>query len=476
MRGLCFVGSVLGALAGALLLSGCAATGIPGDQPVLRAKDQVMPALVHIQPVQEVFAQGRREQRPIVGSGFIISPEGYVVTNEHVAGRSGYVRCVLYDRREMDAEVIGTDRYTDIAVLKLQTEGEALPYVRMGESAALQAGQTVLAMGSPLGLSRSVSRGIISVPDRHIPDHGTMTSPYNNWIQTDAAINQGNSGGPLVNLRGEVIGVNARIIGGADNIGFAIPIDIAKEVVDALIADGHVSRSWIGVTLQEMRRRTDDPGQRGVVIGGVDPMSPAQEAGVLPGDILLTVDGQAVDARFEEDLPAVRKRIADIAPGSAVTIQLLRGGAEIDLEVETMALADLRGVELAFAEWGFTAAEVTPEIARRAQLPAPRGVLVSGVQPGGPAANSGLQHGDIVLEIDEEPVENMRDFEEMYADRIETGQRLVLFDVKSGPLMRYVLIDQSAVAGAPQPGMEDLPPEENGLMSPELNGGLDGLE
>jgi serine protease Do len=426
-----------------LAVAGAGCVTLPGsDRGVIRAKNRVAPALVHVRPVKEVFAGGKREQLVVSGSGFIISRDGYVVTNEHVAGQSELVRCVLFNKTEVDAEVVGTDKYTDIAVLKLKGDWGRLPTVRLGRSKGLQAGQTVLALGSPHGLARSVSQGIVSVTDRYLADSRDMVSPYNTWIQTDAAINQGNSGGPLVNLRGEVIGVNARKLGGADNVGFAIPIDIAEEVVNAIIKEGRVRRSWIGLNLQEMTRRTSEPGIPGVVAADVDPMSPASEAGLLAGDILLAVNDRPTNARFAEDLPAVRKSIADLPVGEPAVLRVSRGDDEIDITVTTAEKSDLRGNEIELEGWGFTVSELTPAIVRIARLPSSKGVLVSGAQVGGIAANARLKQGDIILNVDGEDVENLASFKRMAEDRIESRQRLVLMDVKHGALTRFVVLEQ----------------------------------
>ncbi|MBN2307723.1 MAG: trypsin-like peptidase domain-containing protein [Candidatus Hydrogenedentes bacterium] len=425
----------------AVCLTGCVTFG--GTQrAVIRAKNRVAPGLVHIRPVKEVFSGGKREEVLVVGSGFIISHDGYVVTNEHVAGEARIVRCVLYNKEEVEAEVVGTDRFTDVAVLKLVTDRTNLPAVKLGTSKDLEAGQTVLALGSPHGLARSVSLGIVSVTDRYLGSHGDMVSPYNNWIQTDAAINQGNSGGPLVNLKGEVVGVNARRLGGADNVGFAIPIDIAREVVEQIIEHGRVQRSWLGLTLQEMTRKTDDPTRHGVVIGDVDPLSPAQDAGLKPGDVMLSVNGIPTDARFVEDLPAVEKSIADLPIGEPATVRIARADEELDIEVITREKSDLKGDEIEFAEWGFTASELTPAVVRTAQLPSKMGVLVSGTQVGGPAANAQLDTGDIILKIDNLDVADLAAFKRMYDERVESKQRLVLLDVKRGALARFILLKQ----------------------------------
>ena len=439
---------LLALLAAAAGLTGCATLAGDGSGTVLRAKDRVAPALVHIRPVKEVFARGQREEVMIVGSGFIISPDGYVVTNEHVAGESKFVKCVLSDRDEVEAAVVGVDPYTDIAVLKLNVD-RRLPCVKLGNSDALESGQTVIALGSPHGLARSVSKGIVSVTDRYLEDDEFTSAAYHTWIQTDAAINFGNSGGPLVNIKGEVVGVNARMLRGAENVGFAIPINTVKEVVEQIIRNGRVQRSWVGVTLQEMRAKTDDPAQQGVVIADVDPLSSAHEAGVLPGDVLVAVNGQPVNARFEEDLPAIRKHIADLPVGQPAQLTLRRAGEDLTISVVTEEKSALKGHEVEFSEWGFTASDLTPALVRRAGLDAHKGVIVSGTQPGGAARNAGLNDGDIILQMDGGEVVDLTQFQQAYRERVDTRKPLVMLFVKRGALTRFVLVEQGAAAPSP---------------------------
>lgn len=427
-----------------LLCSGCATMGGGTQGVVLSAKNKVAPALVHIRPVKEVYAQGKRQEVVAIGSGFIVSPDGYVVTNEHVAGESKYVQCVLSDKSEVDAEVIGVDPLTDIAVLKLPDQ-KPLPYVRFGDSDKLEAGQTVMALGSPHGLARSVSLGIVSVVDRHLGEQTARQAPYNNWIQTDAAINQGNSGGPLVDLRGRVIGVNARVLLGAENIGFAIPSNVAKGVMEEIIANGRVIRSSAGITLQEMRAKTDDPNVMGVVIADVDPLSPAKAAGFYPGDVLIAVAGKPVHARFEEDLPAVRKLIADLPVGEPAVFTILRGDDTLDISLSPEEQRNTQGTQDELTEWGFTVSELTPEFVRQAQLDVHKGVVVSGVQVGGIASNAGLRRGDILLKSDETIIENLAHFKELYNSAIDSNQKLVMLWVKRGALTRFVLVKQTPV-------------------------------
>ena len=440
----------------AVLAAGCATMPASQDRAVLRARDQVAPAMVHIRPVREVFRRGEREEVVVVGSGFIISPDGYVITNEHVAGeRSTLVRCVLSDKEEIEAEVIGSDPFTDIALLKLKGKpGQTFPTVRLGDSSRLEAGQTVMALGSPHGLARSVSLGIVSVTDRYLGGSDQERAPYNNWIQTDAAINPGNSGGPLVNLRGEVIGVNARKLTGADNVGFAIPINIAREVVEDIKDNGRVERSWLGMTVQATTSITDNPDRLGVVIGSVDPYSPAAQSGIRPGDLILAVNGHPVHARFEEELPPVRKRLADLPVGETATLSLDRGGSMMDLEVVTLEKSEMRGEERALDAWGCTVTEVTPEIMARARLTERAGAFVSGTREGGMASNAGLGAGDIVLSVDGEPVRNLAHFLELHEEAVDSGRELVLMDVKRGALTRFVLLKQGGSAGAVAPGFD----------------------
>jgi len=434
----------------ALLTAGCVTTtGSASQKAIIRAKEKVGPSLVHIRPVKEVFASGKREEVQVVGSGFIISPDGYVVTNEHVAGQSKFVRCVLFNKEEVAAHVIGIDPYTDIAVLKLDMERADLPAVELGDSSRVKQGQTVLAMGSPHGLSRSVSLGIISVTDRYLEDRGEeMVSPFNTWLQTDAAINPGNSGGPLVDIRGKVIGINARVLHGAENVGFAIPINAAKGVIDQLIKDGRVVRSWIGESLQPMRAKTDDPDQDGVVIGDIDPLSPGYEAGLRPGDVMLSVDGTPTNARFEEDLPVIRQFLASLPVGKQVQVAVQRGTEQMTVPVVTAERVPMKGVQQEFTEWGFTAVDVTPTAVRLAQLPSRTGVLVTGAQAGTIAANARLQNGDIILTMDGAQVPNLAKFQEMYAKLVEAKKPLVMLEVKRGSLGRFVLIKQTADDGS----------------------------
>jgi serine protease Do len=429
-----------------LLAQGCAATGfILGDsvqQRLISARRKVMPAVVHVKPIKELYLGGEKKKVPVTGSGVIISPDGYVITNSHVASKASSVKCTLYNKEDVPAEVVGVDELTDIAVLKLDLDqlGGKVPYAELGDSDALRVGEWVIAMGSPHGLSRTVSLGIVSITDRYLGDEATGVSPYYTWIQTDAAINPGNSGGPLVNLNGRVIGINSRVLLGATGLGFAIPINAVEEIKEKLIKYGKVDRSWIGVDLQETEALPESERVSGVLVGGVSERSPASDAGVMAGDIIVSYAGTPVSARFEEELPAVNKLIADTPVGETVELVALREGESLKLSVTTASRGEYEGEELACEEWGLTVREVTESVARRAKLDKKMGVVVSGTRVGGPAANAGLSPGEIILAVDGTTVTDLALFRALYEQLVEDGNELVLLDAKKGALTRFVLL------------------------------------
>jgi len=427
-------------------LEGCAVMrmAVEGSKEdrVLAAIDMVRPALVHIRPVKEVYVAGKKQSVVVTGSGVIISPDGYVLTNNHVAEKSREVKCTLFDKSEVYAKVVGTDPYTDIAVLKIDAADveQPLPYARLGDSDTLRVGEEVMAMGSPHGLSRSVSVGALSATDRYFGRDERVVSPYHLWIQTDAAINPGNSGGPLVNLDGQVIGINSRTVLGANNLGFAIPINIVKDVVDQLIDHGAVTRSWIGVELQNTQTVGADSDDEGVLVSSVAENSPARRAGIRSGDTMVSFDGRPVSARFEEELPAVRSLIANAPVGETVAVGLLRNGERITVELVPEKKGKFAGRDVECPLWGFAVREVTETIAREHKLGSKRGVYVSGVQAGSPAARGGLYAGNIVLSIDGQEVTDIQTFTELYNTIVGERKRLVLLDAKRGPVVRYVLL------------------------------------
>jgi serine protease Do len=446
--------ALAGVLAAVLLPARPHASPLPGGElqgAIFAARDAVLPALVHVEPIIELYQRGQKAKAAITGSGVIIDAQGHVVTNNHVVENARRVTCVLYDRRERTAKVVGQDSLTDVAVLLLELRpGERVPVAELGRSDALTAGQHVIAMGSPLGLARSISVGVVSTPDRYLPEDflpsGEITGTYNTWIQTDAAINPGNSGGPLADLTGRVVGINARAVPiFGENLGFAIPINVVWEVAQQLISSGRVTRSWIGVRWQHLKALEGYFGTegRGVLVGSLVPAGPADRAGLQPGDVLVDWNGHAVSARFEEELPAFRKMVADEPIGVTVPVRVLRRGSEVALQVTTEQHphADSREAEL--GAWGLTARDLTQDLARRRRIKDLAGALVTGVKPSAPAAVAGLQEDDIIREVEGTRIHDTQELLEVAQRLQEAKRRQLLVKADRGATIRVVVIETS---------------------------------
>ena len=351
--------------------------------------------------------RGPRRPRHTVrsmGSGFIINPAGYIVTNNHVVEGATDIRVKIDDGRELAGTVVGRDPKTDLALLKVEATG--LPVIPLGDSTQLQVGEPVMAIGNPFGLERTVTTGIVSATGRVIGQ-----GPYDDFIQTDASINPGNSGGPLINSRGQAVGINAAIFsqsGGSVGIGFAIPVNQAKSVVTQLVASGKVTRGWLGVTIQpltaELAKGFNVTEGTGALVAGVQDGSPAARAGVKAGDIITHYDGQKVAT--SADLP---KLVAATVVGRQVPVTVVREGKKVALNV-TVAQMDEPGqpvvaqAEEAKGPLGLTVETVTPSIAKELKLSEPRGVIVRGVRSGSPAENAGIRAGDVITEVDRQAV------------------------------------------------------------------------
>jgi len=379
-----------------------------------------------------------------LGSGFIISPDGTILTCNHVVQGAADVKVVLADRREFTAEIVGTDPKTDVAVLRVKADGP-LPSLRLGDSDAMRVGEWVLALGNPFseGLRSTVTAGIVSAKGRS----RIGLTDYEDFIQTDAAINPGNSGGPLINLRGEAVGVNSAIAsrsGGSQGVGFAIPIDLVRSVQRSLVDEGRVVRGWLGVYLgeltDELREAFQIDAATGVLVQQVAADSPAARAGLEDGDVILELDGAPVD-----DVRALRFRIAEMRPGTKVALGLLRDGGrraltvelgELEDETRPLAQARQRGVLDAL---GFTVGELTREW--RAELgldDTVEGVLVTDVRRTSPAEDEGLRPGDVILEVGRQPVRSRAGLLRA-AEEVAAGEVLLL-TVISGDTRRFVAI------------------------------------
>jgi serine protease Do len=387
---------------------------------ILAAKNKVLPALVHIEPVKEVFSEGKRIKVQVTGSGVIFSEDGYILTNNHVAEKARNVFCTLENRDEVRAEVIGLDALTDLAVLKLDLSDKdynTVPYAKFADSDSLEVGEIVMALGSPLGLSRSLSFGVISSTDRYFEDVGEMVSPYNLWIQTDAAINPGNSGGPLININGEVVGINARAIFFGENLGFAIPINTAKLVIDRILKDKLVERSDTGIEWQEIkdyRRYKNDLTLEGVLISDIEDGSPADEAGLKAGDLVYEINAKPMSAIYKEELPKIRKYISEIPVSSTLSLAYIRDGEKQKARLVTKKRGKFEGNEFECGAWGLSVKELTPRIIKNLKIKDKKGVMVSGVIAGSPADEADIFRGYVIKNVDGQAIEDLEQFKEVY--------------------------------------------------------------
>jgi serine protease Do len=420
----------------------------PYEQAIIAAAARAMPAVVNVSTEKTVqlqvspfyndpffrrFFSGQgggpatKRRESGLGSGVIVSPDGYILTNNHVVAGMDKVKVLLGDQRTFKAKVIGADPKSDVALIKI--EATNLPSLPLGDSDQIQVGQSVLAIGNPFGLNQTVTLGIISAKGRS----RVGIAEYEDFIQTDAAINPGNSGGALVNLRGELIGINTAIAsqsGGYQGVGFAVPSNMAKMVMNSLLKNGRVIRGWLGVSMQEI---TPDLAQslglkdaRGALVADVAPGDPADKAGLKAGDVIVESNGKPVQGMMR-----FRNEIAETAPGASLALKVLRNGKSLDL---TLVVGELKEKSEAGAKpesesegespLGISARDLTPDLAQRLNLdPDQRGVVITHVEPGSRADEAGLAEGDVIISVDHVPVENVE------------GLRRALKQNHSGPIL-----------------------------------------
>lgn len=369
--------------------------------------------------------QQREFKQRSLGSGFIIDKEGYIVTNNHVVQDSDKIRVILKNEKEYDAEIIGRDPNTDLALIKIKT-GKNLPVLKLGDSDILKVGQWVVAIGSPFGLEHTVTAGIVSAKGRVIG-----SGPYDDYIQTDASINPGNSGGPLLNLNGEVIGINTIIIAGGQGIGFAIPINLARGIVEQLKKHGDVTRGWMGITIQDLPADLSEyfgiEGGTGVLVSDVIPGDPADKAGIRPKDIITEINGQKIDSSR-----TLLKIVAGMGVGKDAIIKVLRDRKEkifsvgIAKRMDDKIASSRDSIKGQADELGIRVANLTPEIARRYDVSEKEGVIVVAVDSHGKAAEAGIVPGDIIKEINHQPVKSAREYAEAL-NKIKKDKSLNIF-------------------------------------------------
>ncbi len=379
---------------------------------IASARDKVLPYVVSILVVREDFSQGEPTLSVSSGSGTVITPQGHVATNAHVTDNGKSFRVVFGDGRELQAKLVGEDPASDLAVLKLQPEkAETFVHADFAKTLDLTPGDTVLAMGAPWGLSNSMSAGVVNNPRRLLVslfddesdyedslNEDATTGRYYAWIQHDAAIAPGNSGGPLVDLKGRIVGVNTRgmIFGG--DLAFAIPSPDVARVVAELIDKGKVERSYLGFRMRSLKG-TDF--KEGVLVTAVERDSPAQKAGLMAGDRILQINGQPVSAAQPVDVPGLQRQLAELKTGAPVAMSIIRGSATQTLRLTAQAQPEPRGTELAFAPFGVSLTALTSSMIKRRNLEIDSGLLVTGVRPGGPAttARPELPSGAVIRRI-----------------------------------------------------------------------------
>lgn len=439
---------------------GSATTVLAGPEPGLAARKD-SPGLRLLEDLQTVITDLAEEAKPSVvsifpvqvpgrsrevagernstgsGSGVIVDPNGHIITNNHVVGDATEVEVRLSDKSKLFAQVIGKDPDTDLAVLKV-TADHPLPSARFGDSSGVKVGQWVLAVGNPFGLDRTVTLGVVSGIGRE----NINLSRYENFIQTDASINPGNSGGPLFNLRGEIIGINTAIINFAQGIGFAIPSNMAKQVMHQLITKGRVTRAWLGVGLQpltpDLAKKFGVEENEGVLVNEVFERDPAAIAGIKPGDVITKVDGALVDTPNK-----LSRLVAGLEPGSTTNVQVVRDGKRLTLNV---ALSERRDSVVTASlpqsrsevKLGIDVQDLTAGLADKFHLNESRGVLISKVEPGSLAQAEGLREGDLVKEVNRVDVGTVGEFT-VAVSKVRRGDTVLLRVLREGRAFYVVL-------------------------------------
>ncbi len=381
-------------------------------------------------PFQQDPHSPREFKREGEGSGFVISSDGYIVTNAHVIEGADDITVAFLDGKETPAKVIGRDVKTDIALIKTETEDKLLA-LPLGDSDSVRPGDWVVAIGNPFGLEHTVTAGIVSAKHRFIGQ-----GSYDDFIQTDAAINPGNSGGPLINLSGEVIGINTAINPRANTIGFTVPINMAKQILPQLRSDGFVTRGWLGVEIHDVTKELANEfgTDSGALVTRVLPGTPAEKSGMRHGDVIVEFDGQPIENRRE--LPRI---VAGTSVDKQVAVVVVRDGKRKTIDVVLGALKEERVARAPTessgdTEFGISVQDLTPEIAQQLGVEGDRGVVVTGVEPGSPAAEAGLRSGDVILEVDRGAVDDVAGMRKKLAN----ADKSVLLLIRRGDATIFV--------------------------------------
>src|SRR5216117_943816 len=431
------------------------------EEAFTTAADRVTPAVVNVSAVprkqsaeeaperfreffgeefyERFFRRRPREEARASGSGVLVDPRGYVLTNNHVIENAQDITVRLSDGRKFTAKLVGRDPKTDLAVLKVEAPSP-LPAAELGDSDHLRVGQWAIAIGNPFGLDRTVTVGIISATARNRVGVAT----YENFIQTDASINPGNSGGPLLNLDGKVIGINTAIVAAGQGIGFSIPINQAKEVMRQLIASGRVVRGWLGIAIQDV---TDELAgtfgvKEGVLVAEVMKGGPAEAAGVRQGDVIVELNGAPI-----KEVPELQRRVAAVAPGQPVRLKVIRERKPVALSVTVTEMPAEEPVLAGAPEdegWGLSVESLSGDAAAQLGLTIAAGLLVTDVVAGSPADKAGLRRGDVIVEVGKKPVADPATLFRTLA-QLKPGDRVLVFVQRpsSGGRAEYLVMERS---------------------------------
>jgi serine protease Do len=442
-----------------------AVSGIPESlrSSVDAAVAKVKPALVRIEVVTPSYYEGREVKYESSGSGVIITKEGHVVTNHHVAGHAKWIVCTLSNKEKIEAELVGRDPLSDIALLKLTPEEpREFPTAAWGDSSKVKVGDDVLAMGSPMALSQSVTLGIISNtemimprwfgPLRRMDEDGEDVGSFVVWLGHDAQIYGGNSGGPLVNLEGEIIGINEIRLGG---LGGAIPGNLAQDVTSVLLEKGEVERAWLGFDIQPRFR--ESPMKRGALVGNVMKDTPAEAAGLQAGDYLLRLSDRDIDVEFDEQVPLFNRFVAELPIGEEVMAVIQRDGEEQTLSMTTTNRKKASPEQSELKQWGLTVRDISFIIAKELRRENQDGVIITSVRPGGPAgdAKPSLEDKDVITAIAGKPVKNVEEMKKVTAEltegKTEPTPALVDFERREQNLVTVVEV---GIQELKDPGLE----------------------
>lgn len=443
------------AVAAAGLGSSCSLFDGAGETDFQRmvkgAKQGIYPAVVFVKVVTDVYVEGERKSQEAAGSGVLISPDGKLLTNWHVINKATKIRCLLYNGDAYEAELLGSDKDVDLALLKLKAPEakRPFPFAELGDSSLLKEGDFVMALGAPWGLTRSVSVGIVSCSRRYVANYGDYTL----LIQTDASISPGNSGGPMVSMDGKVVGINSlgSLLGG--NLGMAIPSNTIADLIGQLERNGRIQWSWTGISLQPLKDFNKDvysDASEGVIVEGIEAESPAMKAGLKPKDRIVSINGKTATAISEEDLPDIKRALGLLPMNVPAKISAVRDGKPMDFEIVPREKGKVEGQELACQRWDISAKAINQFDSPNLYFQKKSGAYVFGLKYPGNAMNAGLRRNDIILKANGREIDSLEDLKAVHKDSLEAfklkkpGSGKILFELLRGgsPVQAVVDISQ----------------------------------